>query len=307
MAMQSGIGLSKILVLAGAGYTTTILLKNNKLSDLLGELQALVKGLEKSGDQGESDSELSDAIAAQVRRLAAEVRSLASNRQITVLNGGDGYGNLTSLVVPAAAVGALGYGYMWWKGISFSDLMYVTKRNMASAVTNLTKHLENVSDALAKTKKHLTQRIQNLDDKMLEQNELSRAIKDDVAGVHQSLSEIDYDLSALQSMVSGLNGKICTMEEKQDLANLGVFYLCNFVDGRKTKMPEALQEQLKLSGKSRGFLTGSETPSPMGLKEIADSVFGGVSKSGSDVVAEDGVDRSEEKPRNLLRSISTRC
>lgn len=25
-----------------------------------------------------------------------------------------------------------------------------------------------------------------------------------VAGVHQSLSEIDYDLSALQSMVSGL-------------------------------------------------------------------------------------------------------
>ena len=24
-------------------------------------------------------------------------------------------GNLTSLIVPAAAVGALGYGYMWWK------------------------------------------------------------------------------------------------------------------------------------------------------------------------------------------------
>lgn len=307
MAMQSGIGLSKILVLAGAGYTTTILLKNNKLSDLLGELQALVKGLEKSGDQREGDSEYSDAIAAQVRRLAAEVRSLASNRQITVLNGGDGYGNLTSLVVPAAAVGALGYGYMWWKGISFSDLMYVTKRNMASAVTNLTKHLENVSDALAKTKKHLTQRIQNLDDKMLQQNELSRAIKDDVGGVHQSLSEIDYGLGTLQSMVSGLNGKICTLEEKQDLANLGVFYLCNFVDERKMKMPESLREQLKLSGKSRGLLTGSETPSLMGLKEIADSVSGGISKSASDVVAQDGVDRLEEKPRNLLRSISTRC
>jgi hypothetical protein len=24
-------------------------------------------------------------------------------------------GNLTSLVVPAATLGALGYGYMWWK------------------------------------------------------------------------------------------------------------------------------------------------------------------------------------------------
>jgi len=29
-------------------------------------------------------------------------------------------------------------------------------------------------------KKHLTQRIQNLDDKMLKQNELARSIKDDV-------------------------------------------------------------------------------------------------------------------------------
>lgn len=40
--------------------------------------------------------------------------------------------------------------YFWnGQGISFSDLMYVTKRNMASAVTNLTKHLEGVSEALA--------------------------------------------------------------------------------------------------------------------------------------------------------------
>ena len=35
------------------------------------------------------------------------------------------------------------------QGLSFSDLMYVTKKNMANAVSNLTKHLENVSDALA--------------------------------------------------------------------------------------------------------------------------------------------------------------
>ncbi|GMQ01515.1 hypothetical protein CsSME_00048125 [Camellia sinensis var. sinensis] len=29
-------------------------------------------------------------------------------------------------------------------GLTFSDLMYVTKRNMANAVSNLTKHLESV-------------------------------------------------------------------------------------------------------------------------------------------------------------------
>uniref|UniRef100_A0A2P2LD72 Uncharacterized protein MANES_01G189500 n=1 Tax=Rhizophora mucronata TaxID=61149 RepID=A0A2P2LD72_RHIMU len=90
MAMQTGIGFSRILILAGAGYTGTILVKNGKLSDLLGELQSLVQGIEKSGEQTEGDSDYSDAIAQQVRRLAMEVRQLASSRQITVLNGTSG-------------------------------------------------------------------------------------------------------------------------------------------------------------------------------------------------------------------------
>ncbi|KAK8299609.1 hypothetical protein V6Z11_D05G331100 [Gossypium hirsutum] len=79
-------GLSKILILAGAGYTGTVLLKKGKLSDILGELQSLVKGLEKSGEQAND----SDALLAQVRRLSTEIRQLASARQITVLNGDSG-------------------------------------------------------------------------------------------------------------------------------------------------------------------------------------------------------------------------
>jgi hypothetical protein len=63
MAMQSGIGLSKILILAGAGYTSTILVKNGKMADILGELQALVKRFEKSGDHVDDDS---DAMTTQV-------------------------------------------------------------------------------------------------------------------------------------------------------------------------------------------------------------------------------------------------
>ncbi|KAA3474193.1 serine/threonine-protein kinase PEPKR2 [Gossypium australe] len=46
-----------------------------------------------------------------------------------------GYGNL----IPSAV----------YHGISFSDLFWVTKRNMALAVKNLTKHLDSVSDALS--------------------------------------------------------------------------------------------------------------------------------------------------------------
>ncbi|KAG7013162.1 hypothetical protein SDJN02_25918 [Cucurbita argyrosperma subsp. argyrosperma] len=291
MAMHTGIGVSKILILVGAGYTSTILLKNGKLSDVLGELQSLVKGLEKSGEHSEGDSDYADAIAAQVRRLAMEVRQLSSSRQITILNGSSG-SSLSSLVVPAATLGALGYGYMWWKGFSFSDLMYVTKRNMANAVSNLTKHLEHVSEALAATKRHLTQRIENLDDKVLKQNELSKLIKEDVAGVQKSLSGIDFDLGQLQNMVSGLDGKLSSLEYKQELANVGVLYLCNFVDGKQAKMPEDLKNQLKLPGKTQGLLTHLETPNLKGLKELTDTL---------------SRDFTEDQPRALLRASSARC
>lgn len=37
----------------------------------------------------------------------------------------------------------------WVQGWSFSDVMFVTKRNMANAVANVSKQLEQVSTALA--------------------------------------------------------------------------------------------------------------------------------------------------------------
>ncbi|KAL5712152.1 hypothetical protein ACHQM5_014351 [Ranunculus cassubicifolius] len=105
---------------------------------------------------------------------------MASSRQITILNSDSGRaGNLSCLVMPAAVLGAAGYGYMWLKGYSFSDLMYVTKHNMNAAVESMTKHLEQVSEKIAATKKHLTQRIQGLDDKLEEQKEMSKLIKNE--------------------------------------------------------------------------------------------------------------------------------
>ncbi|KAI8021711.1 hypothetical protein LOK49_LG03G00414 [Camellia lanceoleosa] len=270
MAMQTGMGLSKILILVRAGYTSTILIKNGELPDILGEIQ--------------------------VRRLAMEMQQLASARQITMLNGNSGQiGNMTCLIVPAAVMGAL-------------YLMYVTKRNMANAVSNLTKHLESVFEALAATNRHLTQQIENLDGKLDEQVEISKLIKNEVTDVCGDLSQIGFDLDALQRMASSLDGKTCSLEDKQDLANLGVLYLCNFVDGRKVKMPEVLQEQLKVSGKPRGYLNSSEPPSLMGLKEIADSlVSGNANRLMSDGTMQEGIERLDDRPRTLMRTASTKC
>ncbi|KAF3779802.1 hypothetical protein EJ110_NYTH40626, partial [Nymphaea thermarum] len=229
MAMQSGIGLTKVLILT------------------------LLKGFDKSGESSNAESDYSEALASQVRRLAMEVRHLASARQITVVNGDSGQmGNVASLLVPAAALGALGYGYMKWKGLSFSDLMYVTKRNMANAVTSMTKHLEQVSSALAATKRHLTQRIENLDGKLDEQKDLTKLLK------------------------------------SEDFANAGVWYLCQFVGGTKDgKMPEFLQGQAKPPKRLLGF---SDIPSAKGLQYIADTIKSGtVEKSKTNAVFQTGL------------------
>ncbi|KAK4263412.1 hypothetical protein QN277_028822 [Acacia crassicarpa] len=307
MALQSGIGVSKILIIAGAGYTGTILMKNGKLSDLIGELQGFVKGLEKSGDQSDGDSEYADAIATQVRRLANEVRQLASNKPITVLNGSNGQmGNISSLVVPAATLGALGYGYMWWKGISFSDLMYVTKRNMEKAVADLTKKLQHASDVIADAKKHLTQRIQNLDDKMLKQNELARSIKDDVAGVRNTITDFHDDLGILQQTVETLDERLATLSWKQDYANYGLDYLINFVNGKSGKRPEFPQGQPKLPGKPPALLKYSGNPNVKGLIDIVDTLSDGMDRSGLDVIVQDGMDKPEQPRKPIFRTGSTR-
>ncbi|XP_043719996.1 uncharacterized protein LOC122667684 [Telopea speciosissima] len=301
MAMQAGMGFSKILILVGAGYTGSILLTKGRLSDLLGELQDLVKGLEKARDPSNADSEYSDAIASQVRRLAMEVRQLASSRQITVLNGNSSQiGNMTSFAMPAVAIGALGYGYMWWKGLSFSNFMYVTKSHMANAVSSMTNHLEQLTNALAAAKRHLTQRIENLDGKLDDQKEMSKSIKNEVSEVRANLGQINYDLVSLQDMIRGLDGKIVTLEDKQDIANAGVWYLCQFVGAKDPKMTDFFKALPEPPSRTRGFITQSGT---QGLKQIMDSITS--DKTGkTDAGMQSGIDRFDSNPRSVTRTAS---
>ncbi|XP_034197835.1 uncharacterized protein LOC117613331 [Prunus dulcis] len=117
--------------------------------------------------------------------------------------------------MPAATLGALGYGYMWWKGLKFSDLMYVTKRSMTAAILNLHTHLESVTEAIANTKKHLTKRVQNLDDKLLEQKEISKSILENVGDTKGSIEELYVTVTELQSALTDLDYKLGSFSGKQ--------------------------------------------------------------------------------------------
>nr|CAD1822170.1 unnamed protein product [Ananas comosus var. bracteatus] len=328
MAMQVGMGLSRVILLVGAGVTGSIVLRNGRFSDILAELQDMVKGLEKSREKGgDSDSDVHEALASQVRRLASEVRQIASSRPITILNGNSGQNRqiyksgpsvqvsflalifaVTALIVPAATLGALGYGYMWWKGLSFSDLMYVTKRNMANAVSGMTKHLEQVSAALAATKRHLTQRIENLDGKLDEQKVLSGTIKKEVTDARLQLENLGSELSNIQQLVWNMDGKMNALVAKQNCSLAGVMYLLQFAEGKGGKMPDALQDGLKSVGKR--FVGCGETKSLKGLQhisEVADSEE--IVKAFKETITQNDVDSDslDNFKGGLSRTASLKC
>ncbi|XP_078163165.1 golgin family A protein (DUF1664) [Carex rostrata] len=251
MAMHSGAATSKVLIALGtAGLAGSIVLRNGQLSDVLAQILDLSKGVnEGEVSPGHIDMAL---LAAQIRHLAQEVRDLTASRPVTILTGdSDSRGTIASYLLPAAAIGAVGYCYMKLKGLSFSDVMFVTKQHMANAVASVSKQLEQVADALAATKRHLTQRLENLDGKIDEQHEVSKAIMHEVNDVKTDLSQIGFDIESIQQMVAALEGKVGSLEKKQDMANAGIWYLCQVAggikDGIHAKFFQEASEKLKPS------------------------------------------------------------
>ncbi|KAH7576672.1 hypothetical protein JRO89_XS01G0128200 [Xanthoceras sorbifolium] len=47
MALQAGVSTSKVLILLGAGFTSSIVLRSERLSELISQLQELLKGVEE--------------------------------------------------------------------------------------------------------------------------------------------------------------------------------------------------------------------------------------------------------------------
>lgn len=229
MALQMAPSSSKVLILVGAGLASSIVLNGGQLSAVVAQLQDVLKGVD---DQVKISTAGYDTavIAAQVRQLAQEIRELTLSRPMTIYNESSSRGGLASYLLPAAAIGAVGYCYMRWKDLSFSDVMFATKKNMANAVASVSKQLENVHETLASTKRHLTKRLEVLDLKVEEQNELGQHISNDVNAVKSDLSQIGCDVELIHQMMSGLEEKLKLVEGNQDVTNSGIWYLCKLAD-----------------------------------------------------------------------------
>ncbi|CAD6240166.1 unnamed protein product [Miscanthus lutarioriparius] len=245
--VQAGMGLGRLVLLVGIGAVGgPIAARSGKLGELLRDLQ---ESLREKGAGLESAAVNDDIniVAKALAKLTNEVHHIAT-RPIIQVDTGNGAGS--ALIVPAAAVGTVGYCYMWWK------------HNMANAVASMTKHLEQVQSSLAAAKKHLSQRIQHVDDKLEQQKEISVQIRDQVTGAKLKIKNIGSDMDNIKNMVMGLDEKMDSIEAKQNYSCVAVDYLCQFIEKRVDKLPEQL-EGLQQTVKRIGYKS-SELPPGLG-------------------------------------------
>ncbi|KAG6785196.1 hypothetical protein POTOM_010923 [Populus tomentosa] len=224
MALQAGVSTSKVLILVGAGLTSSIILKNGRLSELIGQLQEVLKGV----DQVEIAPYKYDSalLAAQIRQLAQEIKELTLSSPVTIYNGNS----------------------------ASNDVMFVTKKNMANAVATVSKQMENVSETLAfemnlgswflvvvevlgaeqhRIEEHnfipVTPHNRVLH-RIGTRNDLHKGSYGSTCNItcmqvdemKSNLSQIGYDVESIHQMISGL-----------DTTNSGLWHLCQFAGGFK--------------------------------------------------------------------------
>lgn len=266
MVLHAALGASKILILLGASVAGSILVQNGSLSDFVNDTyKVLVKHLKHEGGPSQRSS-VDPNLLAQLSRLKQELSHLASERaSVTIVTGSSSSGVAISVGVPALVIGATGYGYMRWRGISLSDLMYVTRHSMSNAISTVSKQLEQVTTALTATKRHLNTRIDKLSSNLDQNKELQGELKDEVGSLRGDVARYGLEIETVQRIVQTLGVKIDNIENKQDVANTGVIYLCNFVEGMQVShQSPALQGGFRRPRLERTASTLGST----GLKEL---------------------------------------
>ncbi|KAG0570875.1 hypothetical protein M758_6G186200 [Ceratodon purpureus] len=277
MAMQASLGATKFVILVGAGLMGSVLIKNNKLTDFVGDLsKVLSKHLKDDGHKGDGGAN-DAALTLQVRRLTQELHNLASSsRTVTVVQTGSGSGtSITSFILPAAVVGGVSYAYMWWKGCSFSDVMYVTRKGMNNAVAGVGKQLEHVSAALASTRKHMNQRLDTVSSKLDDSVVITGLIRDQVEEVKGSVGRSIYEIENVNRKMEGLGLKIDEVQESQNFANQGIFLLIEWVHrlnlAGPAQNPELAQSFNSWYLKANNLERSTSSPAaitPPGLKQF---------------------------------------
>lgn len=291
VAMSLPIG--KLAIVVGAGIAGSVLANEgriSKVSDFFsGAFKVVLRHLKEDESQLKEGSN-DNSLMAQVNSLRQELKMLASSRSITVVTGNSQSGT-TTYAVPVIVIGVAGYGYIWWKGWKLSDMMFATRRSLSEACASVGKQLEQVSTSITAAKRHLSLRIDHVDNSLDQCAELNAATKDEVYRLSGDLKHVGFDVESVQRAVQGLEFKIGRIEGKQDLTNQGVYHLCQFVhklEERKhtefiqvSSMSKPALENTKSVSNAFSGHQASSSSSPLAIEPAASALVSGSSTKGS--------------------------
>uniref|UniRef100_A0A0A9CME9 DUF1664 domain-containing protein n=1 Tax=Arundo donax TaxID=35708 RepID=A0A0A9CME9_ARUDO len=200
----------------------------------------------EAGDAKPGSDPHTAQLMSQVSSLRQELQYIASRPVTVVTNAaksGPGAYTITAVVV----AGVIGYAYIKWKGWKLCDMMFVTKRGLTDACNVVGSQLDQVSDSVIVTRKHLAGRIERVDISLDETHQIIEGTRDEVAVIHGDLSAFQEDLQSVNLVVRTLESKLGRLEYSQDQTVEGIHHLCEFTGKMK-------------HGQNTNVLQGSSVP-----------------------------------------------
>ncbi|XWS34533.1 hypothetical protein CRYUN_Cryun21dG0046800 [Craigia yunnanensis] len=221
--------LGKLTILVGAGIVGSILAKEGRMSNVSdfvsGALKFAFRQLKHDDPTPSVNKPRNDYLMAQVNSLRQELQILASNRPITIVTGrGTGTSKYSIIIV----VVVVGYGYVWWKGWRLPDMMFATRRSLSDARDAIAKQLESVYSSISATRRHLSSRIEGVDNRLDEIADITATTQDDVSLLQDKSKMLSSSVQSVRHVVQTLESKISRIEGKQDMTNEGVNLLCDY-------------------------------------------------------------------------------
>ncbi|GJM94261.1 hypothetical protein PR202_ga10891 [Eleusine coracana subsp. coracana] len=139
----------------------------------------------------------------QVSNLRQELHSITA-QPVTVVTNAATSGPGAYIITFVVVAGVIGYAYIKWKGWKLSDMMFVTNRGLSDACKTVGGQLDQVSDSVIVTRKHLAGRIDRVDVTLDETHQIIEGTRDQVAGIHGDLSAFQQDLQSVNVVVRTL-------------------------------------------------------------------------------------------------------
>ncbi|XP_062230455.1 uncharacterized protein LOC133928239 isoform X2 [Phragmites australis] len=228
--------LGNVAILVGSGIVGSVLTSDGKIPSVRDVASGVAKFGKKLGKEGGDAKAGSDPHTAQlitqVNYLREELQYLAS-RPVTVVTNAATSGSGAYTITAVVVAGIIGYAYIKWKGWKLSDMMFVTKRGLSDACNVVGSQLDQVSDSVIVTRKHLAGRIDRVDITLDETQEIIEGTRDEVTVIHGDLSAFQEDLQSVNLVVQSLESKLGCLECAQDQTVQGIHQLCEFSEKMK--------------------------------------------------------------------------